>query len=124
MATVTRTRESHPVAGKALFEVDTPQGRRPFVPEAPEPAPRPTDENDQPLPDNPANPRGKPSLSLPQQATPITSRQGVMAPEDLEDPAKVSEIMLQDGLAPDNPLNPKGSPDYIMGSEEAGNRHG
>ena len=112
-----RTRQTHPVAGKALFEVDTPEGRRPFVPPGPEPTDRPTDENDQPLPDNPDNPRGKPSLSLPQQATPITSRQGVMRQEDLEDPAKTNEIMLQDGLAPDNPMNPKGTPDYIVGEQ-------
>ena len=37
-----------------------------------------------------------------------------MAPEDLENPDKINEIMVQDGLAPDNPLNPRGTPDYIV----------
>jgi len=111
---------THPVEGKALFEVDTPKGRRPYIPPGPEPTDRPLSDDGSPLPDNPDNPRGKPSLSLPQQATPLTSKQGVMSAEDvahLDDPEKVNEIMLQDGLAPDNPLNPKGSPDYILGEE-------
>jgi hypothetical protein len=111
--------DTHPVAGKALFEVDTPRGRRPFVPPSPEPADRPKDDEGNPLRDNPDNPRGRPSLSLPQQATPILSEQGVLAPEDLEDPDKVNEIMLQDGLAPDNPLNPRGTPDYVVEGDEA-----
>lgn len=106
--------DTHPVAGKALFEVDTPRGRRPFVPPGPEPTDRPKDDEGNPLRDNPDNPRGRPSLSLPQQATPILSEQGVLNPEDLEDPSKINEIMLQDGLAPDNPLNPRGTPDYVV----------
>jgi hypothetical protein len=114
MATTTRPKESHPVPGKALFEVDTPRGRRPFVPPGPEPADRPKADDGSPLPDNPDNPRGRPSLSLPQQATPLDSQQGVLAPEDLEDPSKINEIMLQDGLAPDNPFNPRGTPDYVV----------
>lgn len=101
---------THPVAGKALFEVDTPQGRRPFIPPGPEPAPRPEGMAE----DDVLNPKGQPSLSLPQQATPLTSQQGVSAPEDLEDPNKINEIMVQDGLAPDNPLNPRGTPDYVV----------
>ena len=65
-------------------------------------------------PDNPKNPRGKSSLSLPEQATPLTSDQGVLAEADLHDPAKINEVMVQDGLAPDNPLNPRGTPDYFV----------
>lgn len=98
------------------FEVDTPLGARPFVPPGPEPAPRPKDEEGQDLPDNPLNPRGKPSLSLPQQATPLTSDQGVLSEADLHDPKKIDELMVQDGLAPDSPLNPRGTPDYIVDS--------
>ena len=104
----------HPAPGKALFEVDTPEGRRPFIPPSPEPVPRPKDDEGNDLPDNPQNPRGKPSLSLPQQATPLTSQQGVLTQQDLHDPAKINEIMVQDGLAPDNPENPRGTPDFIV----------
>ena len=109
-------RQSHPVKGKALFEVETPQGRRPYVADEPTEIPNPPDtlNPDQEAKDNPDNPRGRPSLSLPQQTTPLQSQQGVFAREDLEDPAKTNEIMLQDGLAPDNPLNPHGTPDYIV----------
>jgi hypothetical protein len=107
------TDQSHPPKGRALFEVDTPQGRKPFVPPGPEPM-RLLDDEGNPIEDNILNPRGQPSLSLPQQATPLTSEQGVIDPRDLEDPAKVNEIMVQDGLAPDNPLNPRGTPDYIV----------
>jgi len=118
MATHQAPEPSHPVAGKALFEVDTPDGPRPFIPPGPEPAPRPKDDEGHDLPDNPLNPRGKPSLSLPQQATPLMSEQGVMSAEQVNadqlDPKVQSEIMLQDGLAPDNPLNPRGTPDYIV----------
>jgi hypothetical protein len=102
------------------FEVDTPLGPRPFVPPGPELAPRPKD-NENPgndLPDNPENPRGKPSLSLPQQATPLTSHQGVLTEDDLtgtlDNPEKLNKLMAQDGLAPDNPLNSRGTPDYIV----------
>jgi len=106
---------THPVAGKALFEVDTPRGRRPFIPPQPEPSDPPLDTEGNPMTeDNVFNPRGQPSQSLPQQATPLTSQQGVSAPEDLEDPNKINEIMVQDGLAPDNPLNPRGTPDYVV----------
>src|SRR5205085_11113254 len=80
------------------FEVETPLGARPFVPPEPELAPRPYDpETDGPLPDNPDNPRGKPSLSLPQQATPLTSHQGVLTEDDLthtlDDPTKPDRLM-------------------------------
>jgi len=106
--------QSHPVPGKAPFEVDTPLGPRPFIPPGPEPAPRPKNDEGNDLPDNPQNPRGKSSLSLPEQATPLTSDQGVLAEADLHDPAKINEVMVQDGLAPDNPLNPRGTPDYFV----------
>jgi len=105
--------DTHPAPGKALFEVDTPEGPRPFIPPGPEPVPRPKDDEGNDLPDNPQNPRGKPSLSLPQQATPLTSNQGVFTQQDLHDPAKINDIMVQDGLAPDNPENPRGTPDYF-----------
>src|SRR3954469_7562336 len=94
-------RETHPVPGKALFEVDTPTGRKPFVPPEPTPTPGLLDDEGNPIEDNLYNPRGQPSLSLPQQATPLTSQQGVMDPVDLDDPNKINEIMVQDGLAPD-----------------------
>ena len=64
---------THPPPGKPLFEVDTPEGRRPFIP--PSEGSPPDTESTQ-VPDNPDNPRGRPSLSLPQQATPLTSQQG------------------------------------------------
>jgi hypothetical protein len=106
------------MAQPAPFEVNTPLGPRPFVPPGPELAPRPKDDGGNDLPDNPENPRGKPSLSLPQQATPLTSHQGVLAEADLTDtladPAKLDRLMAQDGLAPDNPLNSRGTPDYIV----------
>jgi hypothetical protein len=112
--------DTHPVPGKALFEVDTPLGLRPFVPPGPEPSPRPKDEEGNDLPDNPLNPRGKPSLSLPQQATPLTSDQGVLEQAKLYDrsPETVNEIMVSDGLAPDDPENPRGTPDYIVEPQE------
>jgi hypothetical protein len=117
--------QSHPVPGKAtvdtsLFEVDTPLGPRPYIPPGPEPAPRPKDDEGNDLPDNPQNPRGKPSLSLPQQATPLTSDQGVLEQAKLYDrsPETVNEIMVSDGLAPDDPENPRGTPDYIVEPQE------
>lgn len=105
------------------FEIDTPLGPKPFVPPGPELAPRPKDpDTGEDLPDNAENPRGKPSLSLPQQATPLTSHQGVLAEADLTDtladPAKLDRLMAQDGLAPDNPLNSRGTPDYIVAPRE------
>src|SRR3954453_431968 len=108
--------QTHPVPGKALFEVDTPLGPRPYIPPGPEPAPRPKDDEGNDLPDNPLNPRGKPSLSLPQQATPLTSDQGVLEQAKLYDrsPETVNEIMVSDGLAPADPENPRGPPDYTV----------
>jgi hypothetical protein len=109
--------DTHPVPGKALFEVETPLGSRPYIPPGPgEPSPRPKDDEGNDLPDNPQNPRGKPSLSLPQQATPLTSDQGVLEQAKLYDrsPETVNEIMVSDGLAPDDPENPRGTPDYIV----------
>src|SRR3954453_19779825 len=108
--------QTHPVPGKALFEVETPLGSRPYIPPGPEPAPRPKDDEGNDLPDNPQNPRGKPSLSLPQQATPLTSAQGVLEQAKLYDrsPEVVNEIMVSDGLAPDDPENPRVSAAYIV----------
>lgn len=115
----TPTPEDTPPPPLGPFEVETPLGARPYIPEGPEPAPRPKDEEGNDLPDNPQNPRGKPSLSLPQQATPLTSDQGVLSQAELYDPSpeKVDKIMLQDGLAPDTPENPRGTPDYIAGPD-------
>jgi hypothetical protein len=114
--------QRHPVPGKSQFEVDTPDGFQPFVPPAPQ-ATSPTglfDDEGNPVPDNPENPRGGPSLSLPQQATPLTSQQGVAPVEDIVDLQRQYETMtLQDGLAPDDPFNPKGTPDYIVEDAEA-----
>lgn len=97
---------------KALFEVFTPEGLKPYVPFGPEPRFTP----ERTLPENPLNPRGGPSPSLPQQASPIGSRQGVLSEEELALPQHElnSLVSAQDGLAPDNPYNPKGTPDYIV----------
>jgi hypothetical protein len=95
---------------KAPFDVFTPKGFKPFYPDHPEPP-----QSSEYLPDNPFNPRGGPSQSLPQQATPLTSEQGAMSIEDMADPVRAYNIaMTQDGLAPDNPQNPRGTPDYIV----------
>ena len=95
---------------KAPFDVFTPKGFRPFYPPGPEPA---TSSED--LPDNPFNPRGGPSQSLPQQATPLTSEQGTLTVEQMADPVQRADIAAtQDGLAPDDPSNPRGTPDYIV----------
>jgi hypothetical protein len=95
---------------KAPFDVFTPKGFKPYYPPGPEPV-----QSSELLPDNPLNPRGGPSLSLPQQATPLTSEQGAMSIEDMADPVRAYNIaMTQDGLAPDNPQNPRGTPDYIV----------
>lgn len=97
---------------KAPFDVFTPKGFRPFYPEEPEPN---VSSTETPPADNPFNPRGGPSLSLPQQATPLTSDQGVLSVEEMADPALYNEIVTaQDGLAPDDPRNPRGTPDYIV----------
>lgn len=104
---IDRERSSPP---KAPFDVFTPKGFRPFFPEGPTPI-----ESSELLPDNPFNPRGGPSLSLPQQATPLTSEQGVMSIEDMADPERRANIAAtQDGLAPDDPSNPRDTPDYIV----------
>jgi hypothetical protein len=95
---------------KAPFDVFTPKGFRPFYPDGPEPV-----TSTELVPDNPFNPRGGPSLSLPQQATPLTSDQGVMTIEDMADDQRRLDIAAtQDGLAPDDPTNPRGTPDYII----------
>ena len=92
------------------FAVFTPKGWQPFYPEGPEPI-----TSSELVPDNPFNPRGGPSLSLPQQATPLTSDQGVLTIEDMADPERLRNIAAtQDGLAPDDPTNPRGTPDYIV----------
>lgn len=98
---------------KAPFEVFTPKGFRPFYPPGPEPVSSQSDEY--PEADNQLNPRGGPSQSLPQQATPLTSQQGVLSVEDMADEPRRREIAAtQDGLAPDDPMNPRGTPDYIV----------
>jgi hypothetical protein len=95
---------------KAPFDVFTPKGFRPFYPDRPEPP-----QSSEYLPDNPFNPHGQPSQSLPQQATPLTSEQGVLTIDDMADQERMNTIaMTQDGLAPDNPQNPRGTPDYIV----------
>src|SRR4051812_42694208 len=65
---------------KAPFDVFTPRGFRPFSPPSPEPVSELSDEY--PQADNPFNPKGQSSLSLPQQATPLTSEQGALSIED------------------------------------------
>lgn len=95
---------------KAPFDVFTPKGWRPYYPPEPEPV-----TSSELLPDNPFNPHGQPSLSLPQQATPLTSEQGALSIDDMADEKRMFDIaMTQDGLAPDNPQNPRGTPDYIV----------
>ena len=98
---------------KAPFDVLTPKGFRPFFP--PEPDPEACWSSESPLSDNPFNPKGAPSLSLPQQATPLTSDQGVLSLDDMADNQRALDIAAtQDGLAPDDPRNPRGTPDYIV----------
>jgi len=97
---------------KAPLEVLTPKGFRPFFPSEPEPA----CSSERIEADNPFNPKGGPSQSLPQQATPLTSLQGVLSLEDMADNQRTLDIAAtQDGLAPDEPRNPRGTPDYIVG---------
>jgi len=96
---------------KAPFDVFTPKGWRPYFPDGPEP-PESSELNPA---DNPFNPHGQPSQSLPQQATPLTSDQGTLSIDDMADPVRTQNIaMTQDGLAPDDPRNPRGTPDYIV----------
>jgi hypothetical protein len=105
---------------KAPFDVFTPKGFKPYYPPAPEPV-----QSSELLPDNPFNPRGGPSQSLPQQATPLTSQQGAMSVEDMADDTRRREIAAtQDGLAPDDPMNPRGTPDYIVEEHLDTNRPG
>ena len=59
-----------------------------------------------------------PPCSLPQQATPLTSQQGVANPEDLADPVKAHARVAQDGQAEDDPMNPSGTPDYMIAPED------
>ena len=95
------------------FAVFTPKGFQPFYPDGPQPpasSEAPKIEND-----NPFNPKGGPSLSLPQQATPLTSRQDVLSNDEMADlPTYMDIAATQDGLAPDDPRNPRGTPDYIV----------
>ena len=122
--TLSATDEDH--ASRALSEarenipaghVLTTKGHRPYYPDGP------SDEAAQSpdlTPDNPFNPRGGHSLSLPQQATPLTSLQGVLTHDEIDvrtdEDRKAFEdlIIVQDGLAPDDPRNPRGTPDYII----------
>lgn len=96
---------------KAPFDVFTPKGWKPFFPTGPEPA----QSSENSAADNPFNPRGGPSLSLPQQATPLTSKQDVLSIDEMADHQEYLNIAAtQDGLAPDDPRNPRGTPDYIV----------
>ena len=107
-----RSRESPPEG--MPFAVWTPKGHQPFYPEGPGQPPD-SPEAHRPDADNPLNPKGGPSLSLPQQATPLTSRQDVLTAEELSDTAVYMDIAAtQEGLAPDDPRNPRGTPDYIV----------
>jgi hypothetical protein len=104
----------------APFAVFTPNGFQPFYPPQPEPI-----QSSELLPDNPFNPHGQPSLSLPQQATPLTSQQGTLTIEQMADPQQRANIAAtQDGLAPDDPTNPRGTPDYIVEDHLDTNRPG
>ena len=97
---------------KAPFDVFTPKGWKPYFPEAPDPQATQSSET---VPDNPFNPRGQPSLSLPQQATPLTSQQDILSIDEMADAQVYLDIAAtQDGLAPDDPRNPRGTPDYIV----------
>lgn len=89
--------------------VFTTRGWLPYVAE--EPAPIDSPEN---TGSNPLNPKGFPSLSLPQQTTPLTSQQGVISNEDLADQPRLDALMAEDGPIPDNPYNPKGTPDAFL----------
>jgi hypothetical protein len=101
---------------KAPFDVLTPRGWRPFFP----PGPEPVRSSESPPADNPFNPHGGPSQSLPQQATPLISRQGVLSLGEMADHQHYLDIAAtQDGLAPDDPRNPRGTPDYITGGPPA-----
>ncbi len=103
-----------PPAAEMPFAVPTTKGFQPFYP-PPDSAPPDSPEQHRPENDNPLNPKGGPSLSLPQQATPLTSQQGTLSPEDMIDERRARDIaMTQDGLAPDNPAYPRGTPDYIV----------
>jgi hypothetical protein len=96
---------------KAPFDVLTSKGFRPFFPQTPEAA----TSSERIDADNPLNPKGQPSQSLPQQATPLSSDQGVLSLDDMADNQRTLDIAAtQDGLAPDDPRNPKGTPDYIV----------
>jgi hypothetical protein len=96
---------------KAPFDVLTSKGWKPFFPAGPEPAVS----SERIEADNPFNPKGGPSQSLPQQATPLTSRQGVLSLDEMADHQRTLDIAAtQDGLAPDEPRNPRGTPDYII----------
>jgi hypothetical protein len=96
------------------FAVLTPKGHQPFYP-PPDSQPPASSEAHTLENDNPFNPKGGPSLSLPQQATPLTSRQDVLTPEEMADlPLYMDIAATQDGLAPDDPRNPRGTPDYIV----------
>jgi len=109
-----RTADIPPTPPDVPFPVLTPHGWEPYFP-PPDSAPPPSPEAHVPENDNPLNPKGGPSLSYPQQATPLTSQQGVLAPEDLLDENAYRELVtVQNGLAPDDPRNPKGTPDYIV----------
>lgn len=94
------------IPGERVWTTD---GWRPFIAETPEPITSP-----EATPSNPWNPKGQPSLSLPQQTTPLTSEQGVISNEDLADRERLEALMVEDGAVPDNPYNPKGTPDFFV----------
>jgi hypothetical protein len=96
--------------GAGVSQVFTSDGYKPYIADGP--AEIQSDET--PLADNPLNPKGQPSLSYPQQTTPLTSAQGVISGEDLANRETMEALLVGDGAIPDNPLNPKGSPDFLV----------
>jgi hypothetical protein len=106
------------------FPVLTPVGFRPFFPAKPELVESPEFHDDDPQPDNPLNPKGQPSMHLPQQATPLLSRSdGNMDPSlapltysDPNDPVRIdphATYVPYPGFT-DNVQNPRGTPDYLI----------
>ena len=117
-----RTRE--PVPTDMPHPVWTPTGYQPFYP--PEPVLTESIEyhEDDPQPDNPLNPKGQPSMHLPQQATPLRSRADggldpANAPLTYSDPKDPIAIDPHATYVPypgftDNVANPRGTPDYLI----------
>jgi hypothetical protein len=101
------------------MEVLTPLGPRPFFPAEPE-LPQ---SDEYPQADNPFNPKGQPSMHLPQQATPLRTRpDGNADPSvnptytDPKDPVAIdphATYVPYPGFT-DNVNNPRGTPDYLI----------